>query len=78
ADIVAKNKGLPDLPEKQKNAIEKGMGYLQQILVIKKDHPEIWDLLAGLVGGAVGAFAGIKAADDKPSLPEPLDFSSME
>ena len=41
ADIVAKNKGLPDLPEKPKNVIEKGVGYLQQVLVIKKDHPEL-------------------------------------
>lgn len=78
ADIVAKNKGLPDLPEKQKNVIEKGMGYLQQILVIKKEHPEIWDIVAGLAGGAVGAIAGVKVADNEPALPEPLDFEKMK
>lgn len=78
ADIVAKNKGLPDLPEKPKNVIEKGVGYLQQVLVIKKDHPEIWDLITGLAGGAIGAFAGVKAAETPEELPEPLDFDNME
>lgn len=78
ADIVAKNKGLPDLPEKPKNVIEKSVGYLQQVLVIKKDHPEIWDLIAGLAGGAIGAFAGVKAAETPAELPEPLDFDNME
>ena len=78
ADIVAKNKGLPDLPEKPKNVIEKGVGYLQQVLVIKKEHPEIWDLIAGLAGGAIGAIAGVKAAETPAELPEPLDFDNME
>lgn len=78
ADIVAKNKGLPDLPEKPKTAIEKGVGYLQQVLVIKKDHPEIWELVAGLAGGAIGAIAGVKSAEQPAALPEPLDFDNME
>lgn len=78
ADIVAKNKGLPDLPEKPKSTIEKGVGYLQQVLVIKKEHPEIWELLAGLAGGAIGAFAGIKTTDPPAEIPEPLDFNNMK
>lgn len=78
ADVVARNKGLPDLPEKQKSAIEKGVGYIQQILVIKKKHPEIWELVAGLAGGVIGAFAGVKATDTSEAIPEPLDFDNME
>lgn len=78
ADIVAKNKGLPDLPEKPKSTIEKGVGYLQQVLVIKKEHPEIWELLAGIAGGAIGAFVGVKNVDPPAEMPEPLDFSTME
>lgn len=78
ADIVARNKGLPDFPEKPKSAIEKGVGYLQQVLVIKKDHPEIWDFVAGLAGGAIGAIAGVKSAEQPEELPEPLDFDNME
>lgn len=78
ADIVAKNKGLPDFPEKPKSAIEKGVGYLQQVLVIKKEHPEIWDFVAGLAGGAIGAIAGVKTAEEPAELPEPLDFDNMK
>lgn len=81
AEIIAKNRSLPDAPEKQKNIIETCTGYLQQISVIKKDHPEIWDLAAGAIGGLLGAFVGTKSnyndkTDDVP--PPPPDFNNID
>ena len=79
ADIIAKNRALPDAPEKPKNAIETCVGYLQQITVIKRDHPEIWELASGAIGGLIGAFVGSKSADNNdPPLPPPPDFDSIQ
>jgi hypothetical protein len=41
ADIVAKNKQLPDTPPKQLNGLEKGIGYMKQLATLKKENPEI-------------------------------------
>lgn len=74
ADIIAKNRALPDAPEKPKNVIDRCVGYLQQITVIKRDHPEIWDLATGAIGGVIGAVVGSKSAntdDAESSLPPP-------
>lgn len=79
ADIIAKNKSLPDAPAAPKSVIETGIGYLKQIVVIKNEYPEVWDLAAGALGGLIGAFAGNKAAqedtqDDRP----PINFDEIE
>lgn len=82
ANIIAKNRALPDAPEKQKNAIEKCVVYLQQISVIKKEHPEVWNLASGALGGLIGAFVGSKSAQSEengPSdIPPPPDFDNLE
>lgn len=80
ADIIAKNRALPDAPEKQKNMIETCVGYLQQITVIKRDHPEVWSLAAGALGGLIGAVAGTKANvnEEEEQLPPPPDFETLE
>lgn len=79
ADIVAKNRSLPDAPEKQKNVIETCVGYLQQISVIKRDHPDIWDLATGAIGGIIGAVAGAKAVEsEEDNTPPPPDFNTIE
>lgn len=79
ADIIAKNRSLPDAPEKPKNAIETCVGYLQQISVIKREHPDIWDLATGAIGGLIGVVAGSKIQEDEDeSIPPPPDFNSME
>ena len=79
ADIIAKNRSLPDVPEKQKNAIETCVGYLQQISAIKRDHPDIWDLATGAIGGLIGAVVGTKAVEENNDSAPPLpDFNSIE
>ena len=79
ADIIAKNKSLPDAPAAPKGVIETGLGYLKEIVVIKNEYPEVWDLAAGAIGGLIGAFAGAKTAqedhhDDRP----PVNFDEIE
>lgn len=80
ADIVATNLGLPKEPEKPKSVVEKTITIVKQVAVIKKDYPEVWDLVVGAIGGVVGAVVGVKAS--QPEEPEeersPLDFDNME
>lgn len=80
ADLIAKNRSLPDAPEKQKNVIETCVSYLQQITVVKRDHPEIWDLATGALGGIIGAVVGSKSAknDDADIPPPPPDFNTLD
>jgi hypothetical protein len=80
ADIVSTNLGLPNEPEKPKSVVEKTITIVKQVAVIKKDYPEVWDLVVGAIGGVVGAVVGVKAS--QPEEPEeersPLDFDNME
>lgn len=80
ADIIAKNRSLPTVPEKQKNVVEKCVVFLQQVSVIKKENPEVWNLAAGAIGGLIGAFAGTKAAEEphQDDVPPPPDFDNLE
>ena len=80
ADIISSNLGLPNEPEKPKSMIEQGVNMVKQVVVIKKEYPEVWDLIVGAIGGVIGAFAGNKAANDEDSEIEPasLDFENME
>lgn len=81
ADIVSTNLGLPNEPEKPKGMIERSIGMVKQIVVIKKEYPEVWDLIVGAIGGVIGAVAGTKAAggnEEQDVQPTPLDFDNME
>lgn len=80
ADIIAKNRALPAAPEKQKNVVEKCVVFLQQVSVIKKEHPEVWNLAAGALGGLIGAFAGSKATEEEhqEDAPPPPDWDNLE
>lgn len=80
ADIIAKNRSLPAAPEKQKNVVEKCVVLLQQVSVIKKENPELWNLATGALGGIIGAFAGVKASeDDHPNdVPPPPEFDKID
>ena len=80
ADIVATNLGLPKEPEKPKSIIEQGVNVVKQVVVIKKEYPEVWDLVVGAIGGVIGAFAGTKAAlpDDPDEERESIDFNNLE
>lgn len=81
ADIIAKNRALPAAPEKQKNVVEKCVVFLQQVSVIKKENPELWNLAAGALGGLVGAIAGVKASEESHSddaPPPPPEFDKID
>jgi hypothetical protein len=80
ADIIARNRTLPDAPEKEKNVIDKCVGYLNQITVIKRDYPEVWTLAAGALGGLIGAFTGGRQAMEttQDPLPPPPNFDEIQ
>ena len=78
ATIVATNKRLPDTPPPPMNAIEKGVYYANQIASIKRDHPDIWDLLTSVAGGLIGGFTGgatAVAIQEPPT--EKIDFNNI-
>ena len=80
ADIVATNLGLPKEPEKPQSMVEKTITIVKQVSVIKKDYPEVWDLVVGAIGGVIGAVAGVKAVEPAEQEEEktPLDFENMQ
>lgn len=80
AGVVARNKGIPDESPKPQTMMDKVVGYGKQIVTIKKDYPEVWDLAVGAIGGLVGAFVGVKATDAQPADDEPkeIDFNNLE
>ena len=79
ANIVATNKRLPDTPPPPMNAIEKGVYYANQIASIKRDHPDIWDLLTSVAGGLIGGFTGgaTAVAIQEPTT-ENIDFNNLQ
>lgn len=78
AEIVAKNKKLPPAPEKPKNTIEQGVAFIQQIAVVRRDYPEVWDIVTGAVGGLIGGFAGASVATSQcANEKEEIDFEKL-
>ena len=75
ANVIAKNRSLPDKP---RGVVEQCINVMQQITIVKKDYPEMWGILTGAIGGVIGAFAGNKAAEEESPKVEPLDFDNME
>ena len=77
ADIVAKNKKLPDTPPKEMNALDKGIGYVKQMAALKKENPEIWDMVTGALGGVIGGFSGGGVAIEEPVVKD-IDFERLD
>ncbi|MEG1290419.1 MAG: hypothetical protein RRY36_08120 [Bacteroidaceae bacterium] len=79
ATIVAKNKCLPDVDQVEKQGIEKAFVYLKQIVAIKKEHPDVWELGSAAIGGVLGAVVGTKAEEThEPKQPkENIDFNNL-
>ena len=76
AEIIGKNRELPQVPKK---FLEQCMDFMKQVSEVKRDYPEMWDIAGGILGGVVGLFAGAKTAeavDERPA--EPLDFDNMK
>lgn len=71
ADIITKNKKLPVTPPKPKNGIETAVGYVEQIVAVKRDHPEVWDLVVGGIGGLLSGFS-LLAGKEQASQEEPV------
>lgn len=78
ANIVAANKRLPDSPPPPMNTIEKGVYYANQIVAIKRDNPDLWDLVTSVAGGLIGGFTGgaaVAAIQEPPQ--EHIDFDQL-
>lgn len=76
AEIIAKNRALPEAP---KNIIGQCVDVIKQVAEVKKDYPEAWEAVGGILSGVIGLIGGKKAAeitDDKPA--EPIDFDNLE
>lgn len=76
AEIVAKNRSLPEAP---KNFVGQCMDMLKQVSEVKQQYPDAWEILSGVLGGVVGVIAGTKiedAEDDQKA--EPIDFDNLE
>ena len=75
AEIVAKNKKLPDVPPKELNGLEKGIGYVKQLAALKKENPEIWDMVTGALSGVIGGFSG-GVTIEEPVVKD-IDFEAL-
>lgn len=78
ADIITKNKKLPATPPKPKNAIEQAVCYIEQVTAIKREHPEVWDLVIGGIGGILGGFVAKKDVDIEDPKPAEIDFDNLQ
>ena len=78
AEVVAKNKKLPNVPEKPKSTIEQGITVIQQVATVKRDYPEVWDLVTGALGGLIGGFAGASIAENNEVQREQIDFENLK
>lgn len=79
ADIITRNKELPATTPKPKNGIEKAVGYVEQLVAVKKEHPEVWELVVGGIGGLVSGFL-VKKDMNGPSeaTPANIDFDNLD
>ena len=77
ANIIAKNRSLPDVP---KNFVGQCVDVVKQVTTIKRDYPEAWDIITNLASGVFGAVLGTNAvqSDEEESLAEPIDFEKLE
>lgn len=78
AEVVAKNMKLPNAPEKPKTTIEQGITMIQQVASVKRDYPEVWDLVTGALGGLIGSFAGASIAENNEVQREQIDFEDLK
>lgn len=79
ADIVQTNKCLPSEPQKPLTGIERGVVYIEKIAQVKRDHPEVWSLVTGLLGGIVGGFTAIGSAPQPiEEKHEEIDFEKLK
>jgi hypothetical protein len=76
AEIIAKNRALPEAP---KNFINQCVDVIKQVAEVKKEYPDAWEAVGGILSGVIGIIGGKKAAeiaDEKPA--DPIDFDNLE
>ena len=76
AEIIAKNRVLPEAP---KNFINQCVDVIKQVAEVKKEYPDAWEAVGGVLSGVIGLIGGKKAAeiaDEKPA--DPIDFDNLE
>lgn len=81
ADTISRNKGLPDKPQKPKNGIEKAVDTIGQIVAVKKEHPEVWELVVGGIGGLISGFSILTTKNERHETEvevEEMDFDNMK
>ena len=80
ADIISKNKKLPSVPPKPKNGIETAVEYVEQIAAVKKNHPEVWELVVGGLGGLISGFLvkDSNASSAEELKPVEIDFENIK
>lgn len=74
AEIVAKNRALPEAP---KNFIGQCMDMLREVSTIKKEYPEAWEIVGGVLSGVVGLVAGTKVVEEQEERKEAIDFDNL-
>lgn len=78
ADIVARNRSLPDAP---KGTIAKCMDMLKQVSEVKREYPEVWDIVTNLASGIFGAVVGTavtRKEDEEEPMAEPINIDELE
>lgn len=76
AQIVCRNRALPDVP---KTFVQQCVGMIKEVSELKRDYPDMWEIVSGVLGGVVGVLAGSKVASEQNEEPvQPLDFDNME
>lgn len=83
ADIITMNKGLPTNTPQPQSGVAKAVGFVKQILIIKQESPEVWDLVTGAAGGLISGLTLL--ASRKDPLPPPdangaekINFDELE
>lgn len=77
ADIITLNKGLPTATPKPQNGVAKAVGFVKEILVIKQESPEVWDLVTGAAGGLISGLTLLASRKDPSPPPTPTEAEKI-
>ena len=50
---------------------------MKQLAALKKENPEIWDMVTGALGGVIGGLSGGSVAIDEPVIRN-IDFENID
>jgi hypothetical protein len=60
------------------NGLEKGIVYVKQLAALKKENPEIWDMVTGVISGVAGGFAGGGSVAIEEPVVQNIDFENID